>query len=47
MALEPPDVGADTLDYDFFSRWASGGIFAIFVAVILGLAWLLFQNKDA
>jgi ABC-2 type transport system permease protein len=47
MALETPDVGADLLDYDFFSRWASGGIFAIFVGLILGVAWLLFQKKDA
>jgi hypothetical protein len=27
--------------------WASGGIFAIFVALILGLAWVLFLKKDA
>jgi ABC-2 type transport system permease protein len=47
MATEPPDVGADSLDYDFFSRWVSGGIFAIFVGLILGVAWLLFQKKDA
>jgi ABC-type transport system involved in multi-copper enzyme maturation permease subunit len=47
MALETPDVGADSLDYDFFGRWASGGIFAVFVTAILALAWLLFQKKDA
>jgi ABC-2 type transport system permease protein len=47
MALETPDFGPGAPDYDFFSRWASGGIFAIFVGLILGVAWLLFQKKDA
>ena len=41
----PNPVGANSLAYDFFSRRASGGIFAIFVAAILGVAWLLFQRK--
>jgi ABC-2 type transport system permease protein len=47
MAMETPDLGPGAPDYDYFSRWASGGIFAIFVALILGMAWLLFQKKDA
>jgi ABC-type transport system involved in multi-copper enzyme maturation permease subunit len=47
MAMETPDFGPGAPDYDFFSRWASGGIFAIFVALVLALAWLLFQKKDA
>jgi ABC-2 type transport system permease protein len=47
MAMETPDMGDLTDDYDFFSRWASGGIFAAAVAIILGLAWWLFQKKDA
>jgi ABC-2 type transport system permease protein len=47
MAMETPDFGPGAPDYDYFSRWASGGIFAIFVAAILALAWLLFQKKDA
>ena len=47
MAMETPDFGPGAPDYDFFSRWASGGIFAIFVALILALAWVLFQKKDA
>ena len=47
MATQTPDFGPEAPDYDFFSRWASGGIFAIFVALILGLAWVLFQKKDA
>jgi ABC-2 type transport system permease protein len=47
LAMETPDFGPGAPDYDFFSRWASGGIFAIFVALILGLAWVLFQKKDA
>ncbi|MGH8774780.1 MAG: ABC transporter permease [Jiangellaceae bacterium] len=47
MAMETPDFGPLTPEYDFFSRWASGGIFAGFMAVILGVAWWLFQRKDA
>jgi ABC-2 type transport system permease protein len=47
MAMETPDFGPGAPDYDYFSRWASGGIFAIFVALILGLAWVLFLKKDA
>ena len=47
MATQTPDFGPEAPDYDFFSRWASGGIFATFVALILGLAWVLFQKKDA
>jgi ABC-2 type transport system permease protein len=38
MALEPPEVSPESLDYDFFSRWASGGIFALYVTLILGVA---------
>jgi ABC-2 type transport system permease protein len=47
MAMQAPDFGPGAPDYDYFSRWASGGIFAIFVALILGVAWVLFQRKDA
>jgi ABC-2 type transport system permease protein len=46
LAMETPDFGPGAPDYDFFSRWASGGIFAIFVALILGLAWLLGRRRQ-
>jgi ABC-2 type transport system permease protein len=47
MAMETPDFGPGAPDYDYFSRRASGRIFAIFVVLIQALAWLLFQKKDA
>lgn len=47
MAIGPPDFGPLTPDYDLFGRWASGGIFAASMAVILAAAWWLFQKKDA
>jgi ABC-2 type transport system permease protein len=34
-------------DVEFFTRWASGGVFAIFVAIILSVAWTLFTRRDA
>jgi ABC-type transport system involved in multi-copper enzyme maturation permease subunit len=34
-------------DFDFLSRWASGGVFAAFVAIILAVAWYLFKKRDA
>jgi ABC-2 type transport system permease protein len=33
MAMESPDFGPGAPDYDYFSWWASGGIFAIFVVL--------------
>jgi ABC-2 type transport system permease protein len=45
--METPDFGPSAPDYDYFSRWTSVGIFAIYVGLILGLAWLLFLKKDA
>lgn len=33
--------------FDFFDRWASGGVFAVFVAIILVVAWTLFKKRDA
>lgn len=47
MAPVPPDMGPNTDDYDLFSRWASGGIFALFVAIILAVAWYLYKKRDA
>ena len=35
-------------DYsEFFDRWISGGVFAVFVACVLAVAWTLFTRKDA
>lgn len=33
--------------FDLFGRWASGAVFATFVAVILVTAWTLFKRRDA
>jgi ABC-2 type transport system permease protein len=40
------DLGG-TSDVDLFDRWASGGVFAVFVAVVLGAAWTTFTRRDA
>jgi ABC-2 type transport system permease protein len=34
-------------DVEFFARWASGGVFAAFVVIILTVAWTLFKRRDA
>ncbi|PZF84479.1 ABC transporter permease subunit [Jiangella anatolica] len=34
-------------EFDFFDRWASGGVFAAFVAIILAVAWYFFKKRDA
>ncbi|MCC3763618.1 hypothetical protein K3N28_11095 [Glycomyces sp. TRM65418] len=34
-------------DFDFFGRWASGGVFAVFAALIITGAWILFKKRDA
>ena len=47
LAMEEPDFGPEAPDYDFLSRWTSGGIFALFAAVILAVGWWLFQRRDA
>lgn len=47
MATGAPDMGPDAPGYDFFGRWASGGVFAAFVAIILAVAWYLFKKRDA
>lgn len=40
------DMGMDA-DYGFFDRWASGGVFAAFAALIIAGAWILFKKRDA
>lgn len=47
LAMETPDFGPLTPDYDLFGRWASGGVFALFTGLILAVAWVLFQKRDA
>lgn len=47
MAMEEFDTGDGGPDFDFLDRWASGGIFAIFVGIILAIAWVLFRKRDA
>jgi ABC-2 type transport system permease protein len=34
-------------DVAFLDRWASGAVFAAFVAIVLTVAWTLFQRRDA
>jgi ABC-2 type transport system permease protein len=34
-------------DFDLFGRWAAGGVFAAFAAIVLGSAWYLFERRDA
>lgn len=46
IALQPYDPAGGP-DFDFLSRWASGGVFAAFVAIILVAAWALFKKRDA
>lgn len=46
MSVESADMGMGG-DYDFFSRWSSGGVFAVFAAVIIAAAWTLFKKRDA
>ncbi|MGH8827403.1 MAG: hypothetical protein ACRDVZ_07345, partial [Jiangellaceae bacterium] len=35
------------MSIELLDRWAGGGIFALFTAVILAAAWYLFEKKDA
>lgn len=34
-------------DFDYLDRWASGGVFAGFILIILAVAWILFKKRDA
>ena len=47
IATMPFDAGPGAPDFDLFDRWAAGGVFAAFVAIILAVAWYRFQTKDA
>ncbi|MEN3609108.1 ABC transporter permease [Plantactinospora sp. ZYX-F-223] len=37
----------DADNFDLFGRWAAGGVFTAFVAIILTAAWALFARRDA
>lgn len=49
IATTPADeaFGPNSAQYEIFDRWAAGGVFAVFVAIILAVAWFLFQKRDA
>ncbi|GAA2267915.1 hypothetical protein GCM10009853_021480 [Glycomyces scopariae] len=47
MELAAPNFGPEMPDFDLFSRWAAGGVFAAFAALILTAAWVLFKKRDA
>jgi ABC-2 type transport system permease protein len=47
MQTDEVDFGSGAPDFDFFDRWASGGIFAAWIALILAAAWYLFKKRDA
>jgi ABC-2 type transport system permease protein len=37
----------DLPEFDYFGRWGSGAVFAVFAAVIIAAAWTLFKKRDA
>ncbi|AVT33689.1 hypothetical protein C6361_34385 [Plantactinospora sp. BC1] len=37
----------DADNFDLFDRWAAGGVFTAFVAIVLTAAWTLFARRDA
>lgn len=45
-ATEPYDAMGGP-EFDYLDRWASGGVFAVFTAIILIVAWVLFKKRDA
>ncbi|MDA1362704.1 hypothetical protein O1R50_23995 [Glycomyces luteolus] len=47
MLTSAAEFGPAAPDYDFFDRWASGGVFAVFAALIIIAAWTLFKTRDA
>lgn len=46
LATQPYDPQGGP-EFDYFDRWASGGVFAVFIAIILAAAWVLFKKRDA
>ncbi|WP_205323852.1 hypothetical protein [Glycomyces sp. YM15] len=47
MLTSAAEFGPAAPDYGFFDRWASGGVFAVFAALIIGVAWTQFNRRDA
>lgn len=37
----------DADNFDLFGRWAAGGVFTAFIAIVLAAAWTLFERRDA
>jgi ABC-2 type transport system permease protein len=37
----------ESTEVAFLDRWASGGVFAVFVAAVLAIAWTMFTRRDA
>ena len=44
---ERDEPGGDATEVDLLGRWASGGVFAGFVALALAAALTLFKRRDA
>jgi ABC-2 type transport system permease protein len=40
-------AGGEAAEVALFDRWVAGGVFAVFVALILTSAWFLFERRDA
>lgn len=47
IATQPLETGPQGPDFDLFDRWTSGGVFALWIAAVLAVAWYLFQTRDA
>jgi ABC-2 type transport system permease protein len=47
IAMQPMEAWPGAPDWNFFDRWASGGVFAAFAFLILAIAWYLFKKRDA
>ncbi|WP_133884138.1 ABC transporter permease [Glycomyces sp. NRRL B-16210] len=48
MAFDLSEMsGMGMPDFDYFGRWGSGGVFAVFAAAIIAGAWILFKKRDA
>ncbi len=47
IATGPMDMGPGAPDFGLFDRWPSGGVFAVFTAIILAIGWYRFQTRDA
>ncbi len=47
MLTSAADFGPAAPGFDFFGRWASGGVFAVCAALVIVTAWTLFKKRDA